>query len=37
LFFILSGLLLIIITLVTIAYHTFTAARANPVDALKEE
>jgi putative ABC transport system permease protein len=35
--FILSGLLLIIITLVTIAYHTFTAARANPVDALKEE
>jgi putative ABC transport system permease protein len=37
LFFILSGLLLVIITLVTIAYHTFTAARANPVDALKEE
>lgn len=35
--FILSGLLLIIITLITIAYHTFTAARANPVDALKEE
>lgn len=37
LFFILSGLLLIFITLVTIAYHTSTAARANPVDALKEE
>jgi putative ABC transport system permease protein len=37
LYFILSGLLLVIITLVTIAYHTFTAARANPVDALKEE
>jgi putative ABC transport system permease protein len=37
LFFILSGLLLVIITLGTIAYHTFTAARANPVDALKEE
>jgi len=35
--FILSGLLLIVITLVTIAYHTFTAARANPVHALKEE
>lgn len=37
LFFILSGLLLVVITLITIAYHTFTAARANPVDALKEE
>jgi putative ABC transport system permease protein len=37
LLFILSGLLLVFITLVTIAYHTITAARANPVDALKEE
>jgi putative ABC transport system permease protein len=37
LFFVLSGLILVIITLATIAYHTFTAARSNPVDALKEE
>jgi putative ABC transport system permease protein len=37
LFFILSGLLLVIITLVTIAYHTMAAAKADPVDALKEE
>ncbi|UCH96902.1 MAG: ABC transporter permease [Candidatus Aminicenantes bacterium] len=37
LFFILSGLVLVIITLLTIAYHTITAARANPVDALREE
>jgi putative ABC transport system permease protein len=37
LFFILSALILAVITLLTTAYHTFNAARANPVNALREE
>lgn len=37
LYFIFSGLLLVIVTLGTVSYHTISAARANPVDALKEE
>jgi putative ABC transport system permease protein len=37
LFFILSGLLVVVISLATVAYHTFKAARANPVEALREE
>jgi putative ABC transport system permease protein len=37
LLFILSPLLLALITLLTIGYHTIRAAHANPVDALKEE
>ncbi|MCP5106918.1 MAG: ABC transporter permease [bacterium] len=37
LFFILSGLLVTVISLLTTAYHTAAAARANPIDALREE
>ena len=37
LFFILSVLILAVITLLTAVYHTFIAARANPVNALREE
>jgi len=36
-FFILSGLLVALVALLTLAYHTFMAARANPVDSLREE
>ncbi|MDQ1352985.1 MAG: putative transport system permease protein [Acidobacteriota bacterium] len=37
LYFILAGLLTAVIALLTVAYHTITAARANPVDTLREE
>ncbi len=37
LFFILAGLLTAVIALLTVAYHTIAAARANPVDTLREE
>lgn len=37
LFFVLSPLLLAVITLMTIGYHTTRAVFGNPVDALKEE
>lgn len=35
--FILSGILTAFIALLTVAYHTIKAARANPVDVLREE
>jgi len=35
--FIFSALLILVITLLTVSYHTIKASRANPVDALKEE
>jgi putative ABC transport system permease protein len=35
--FIFSGFLIIFIALLAVAYHTTAAARANPVDALREE
>ncbi|HLP61352.1 MAG TPA: ABC transporter permease [Candidatus Deferrimicrobium sp.] len=35
--FILAGILTGLIALVTVAYHTIAAARANPVDTLREE
>jgi len=37
LLFLSSGIILIVITLFTSAYHTISAARANPVEALKQE
>ena len=35
--FVLSGVMALIITLLTVTYHTMRAATANPVDALREE
>ncbi len=37
LFFILSGIILTLLSILTVAYHSFAAARANPVDSLREE
>ena len=37
LFFLFSGLLLFVIAVITVGYHTIVAARANPVEALREE
>jgi putative ABC transport system permease protein len=35
--FIMGGIYTMLIALATVSYHSFTAARANPVDTLKEE
>ena len=35
--FIISGLLAIVITMLTVGYHTYRAATANPVNALRED
>ena len=35
--FLISALVLLIIALLTVSYRTYTAARANPVEALKTE
>lgn len=37
LFFLVSGLLLILVSVATVASHTFTAALANPVNVLRED
>jgi putative ABC transport system permease protein len=36
-FFILSGILVTLVALLTVAYHSFIAARANPIHSLREE